>query len=42
MTMRGVAPPEATMMYIFRAVTPFLLPSIGVLALVFVVPGTAT
>jgi TRAP-type mannitol/chloroaromatic compound transport system permease large subunit len=42
MTMRGVAPPEATMMYIFSAVTPFLLLSIGVLALVFVLPGTAT
>jgi hypothetical protein len=28
--------------HIFRAVALFLLPSIGVLALVFVVPGTAT
>ena len=42
MTMRGVAPPEVTMMHIFRAVTPYLLLSIAVLALVFVVPGTAT
>jgi TRAP-type mannitol/chloroaromatic compound transport system permease large subunit len=42
MTMKGVAPPEVTMMHIFRAVTPFLLISIAVLMLVFFVPGIAT
>lgn len=42
MTMRGVAPPEVTMMHIFQAVTPYLLFSLAVLALVFAVPGTAT
>src|SRR3990172_7171925 len=36
MTMKGVAPPQVTMMHIFRAVTPFLLISVVVLALVFV------
>jgi tripartite ATP-independent transporter DctM subunit len=42
MTMKGVSPPQVTMMHIFRAVTPFLLISIVVLALVFVAPGVAT
>lgn len=42
MTMKGVAPPQVTMMHIFRAVTPFLLISIVVLALVFLVPAVAT
>lgn len=42
MTMRGVAPPEVTMMHIFRAVTPYLLISLVVLMLVFAVPPTAT
>jgi tripartite ATP-independent transporter DctM subunit len=42
MTMKGVAPPEVTMMHIFRAVTPFLLISLVVLALVFFVPAVAT
>ena len=42
MTMKGVAPPQVTMMHIFRAVMPFLLISIVVLALVFFVPGIAT
>jgi tripartite ATP-independent transporter DctM subunit len=42
MTMKGVAPPEVTMMHIFRAVTPFLLISIVVLILVFFAPGVAT
>jgi tripartite ATP-independent transporter DctM subunit len=41
MTMRGVAPPQVTMMHIFRAVTPFLLISLVVLVLVFFVPGVA-
>jgi tripartite ATP-independent transporter DctM subunit len=42
MTMKGVAPPQVTMMHIFRAVTPFLLISIVVLVLVFFVPAVAT
>jgi len=42
MTMKGVAPPQVTMMHIFRAVTPFLLISIAVLMLVFAVPAVAT
>ena len=41
MTMKGVAPPQVTMLDIFRAVAPFLAISILVLALVFVVPGVA-
>ncbi|HSV51658.1 MAG TPA: TRAP transporter large permease subunit, partial [Burkholderiaceae bacterium] len=40
MTMRGVAPPEVTMLHIFQAVAPYLLFSLAVLALVFAVPGT--
>ena len=42
MTMKGVAPPQVTMMHIFRAVMPFLLISIVVLGLVFVAPAVAT
>jgi tripartite ATP-independent transporter DctM subunit len=42
MTMKGVAPPQVTMMHIFRAVMPFLLISVVVLVLVFFVPGVAT
>ena len=42
MTMKGVAPPQVTMMHIFRAVTPFLLISIVVLVLVFFMPEIAT
>jgi tripartite ATP-independent transporter DctM subunit len=42
MTMKGVAPPEVSMMHIFRAVTPFLLISIVVLVFVFFAPGVAT
>lgn len=41
MTMKGVAPPQVTMMHIFRAVTPFLLISLAVLVLVFLVPPLA-
>ncbi|HEY5896253.1 MAG TPA: TRAP transporter large permease [Burkholderiales bacterium] len=41
MTMKGVAPPQVTMADIFRAVAPFLLISVLVLALVFVVPALA-
>ena len=42
MTMKGVAPPQVTMLHIFRAVMPFLLISIVVLVLVFLVPAVAT
>ena len=42
MTMKGVSPPQVTMLHIFRAVMPFLLISIVVLALVFLVPAVAT
>jgi tripartite ATP-independent transporter DctM subunit len=42
MTMKGVAPPQVTMMHIFRAVMPFLLISLVVLALVFALPTVAT
>ncbi len=42
MTMKGVAPPQVTMMHIFRAVTPFLLISLAVLVLVFFAPSVAT
>jgi len=41
MTMKGVAPPQVTMLHIFRAVAPFLLISIGVLMLVFLLPSVA-
>lgn len=42
MTMRGVAPPEVTMMHIFRAIVPFFIISVAVLLLVFFVPSVAT
>lgn len=42
MTMKGVAPPQVTMLHIFHAVVPFVLISIAVLALVFLVPAVAT
>ncbi|MEK6245297.1 MAG: TRAP transporter large permease subunit [Pseudomonadota bacterium] len=42
MTMKGVAPPQVTMAHIYRAVIPYLLISIAVLALIFFVPGVAT
>jgi len=41
MTMRGVAPPQVTMLHIFAAVIPYVLMSLLVLALVFAVPGVA-
>jgi len=41
MTMKGVAPPQVTMLHIFRAVTPFLLISLLVLVLVFLAPQVA-
>jgi len=42
MTMKGVAPPSVTMLDIFRAVVPFLVMSVLLLALVFLVPSVAT
>jgi TRAP-type mannitol/chloroaromatic compound transport system permease large subunit len=42
MTMRGVAPPEVTMMHIFRAVTPYVIMSLLLLALLLLFPAVAT
>jgi tripartite ATP-independent transporter DctM subunit len=42
MTMKGVTPPQVTMLHIFRAVVPFVAMSLVLLALVFLVPGVAT
>lgn len=42
MTMRGVAPPEVTMADIFRAVTPYVVLSIVLLALIMLFPPIAT
>jgi tripartite ATP-independent transporter DctM subunit len=42
MTMKGVAPPEVTMAHIFRAVVPYVVMSLVLLALVFCVPAVAT
>jgi tripartite ATP-independent transporter DctM subunit len=41
MTMRGVTPPQVTMVHIFVAVIPYVLMSLLVLALVFFVPQVA-
>jgi tripartite ATP-independent transporter DctM subunit len=41
MTMKGVAPPQVTLLHIFRAVTPFLVISLLVLVLVFFTPALA-
>jgi tripartite ATP-independent transporter DctM subunit len=41
MTMRGVAPPQVTMVHIFLAVIPYVAMSLLALALVFAVPGVA-
>ncbi len=41
MTMRGVAPPQVTMMHIFVAVIPYVAMSLLVLALVFFFPAVA-
>jgi len=41
MTMKGVAPSEVTMAHIFRAVTPYIVMSLLMLALVFLVPAIA-
>jgi len=42
MTMKSVAPPQVTMAHIYRAVVPYVLISLAVLALIFFVPGVAT
>jgi TRAP-type mannitol/chloroaromatic compound transport system permease large subunit len=40
--MRGVAPPEVTMMHIFKAVTPYVIMSLLLLALLLLFPAVAT
>ena len=42
MTMKGVAPPQVTMLHIFRAVVPFVAMSLVLLVVVFLVPAVAT
>jgi TRAP-type mannitol/chloroaromatic compound transport system permease large subunit len=42
MTMRGVAPPEVTMMHIFQAVVPYLVMSLLLLVLLLLFPAIAT
>src|SRR5262245_59063252 len=42
MTMRGVAPPEVTMMHIFQAVVPYIVMSLMLLALLLAFPLVAT
>lgn len=42
MTMRGVAPPEVTMMHIFQAVVPYIVMSLILLVLLLIFPGIAT
>jgi len=41
MTMKGVAPPQVTMLHIFQAVLPYIAMSLLLLALVFFVPAVA-
>jgi len=41
MTMKGVVPPKVRMSHIFRAVLPYILLSVLMLALVFFVPAVA-
>ena len=41
MTMKGVAPPQVRMSHIFRAVVPFIVLSLLMLALVFYMPSVA-
>jgi TRAP-type mannitol/chloroaromatic compound transport system permease large subunit len=40
--MRGVAPPEVTMMHIFQAVVPYIVMSLLLLALLIGFPAVAT
>jgi TRAP-type C4-dicarboxylate transport system permease large subunit len=42
MTMKGVAPPQVTMAHIFRAVVPYIVMSLVLLALIIAVPAIAT
>lgn len=42
MTMRGVAPPEVTMAHIFLAVTPYVIMTLLLLALLILFPAVAT
>lgn len=41
MTMKGVAPPQVKMSHIFRAVVPYIMLSLVLLALVFFIPAVA-
>lgn len=41
MTMKGVAPPQVRMSHIFRAVVPYIMLSLVMLALVFFIPAVA-
>jgi tripartite ATP-independent transporter DctM subunit len=41
MTMKGVAPPQVTMAHIFRAVVPYIIMSLVLLALIIVIPSVA-
>jgi TRAP-type mannitol/chloroaromatic compound transport system permease large subunit len=41
MTMKGVAPPQIRMSHIFRAVVPYIMLSLVLLALVFFLPVVA-
>jgi tripartite ATP-independent transporter DctM subunit len=42
MTMRGVAPPQVTMADIFRAVVPYIVMSLVLLAMIIAIPAIAT
>jgi tripartite ATP-independent transporter DctM subunit len=42
MTMRGVAPPQVTMADIFRAVVPYIVLSLVLLAMIIMIPAIAT
>jgi len=42
MTMRGVAPPQVTMMHIFQAVVPYIVMSLILLVLLLMFPAIAT
>ncbi|MGE0060800.1 MAG: TRAP transporter large permease subunit [Xanthobacteraceae bacterium] len=42
MTMKGVAPPEVTMMHIFKAVTPYIIMSLLLLGAILLFPAIAT
>jgi len=42
MTMKSVSPPQVTMVHIYRGVVPYVLISLVVLVVIFLVPGVAT